>query len=515
MSVIKTDKTKDLLRLDVSVSKDLIAKNFKNKLNKTAQGAKIKGFRPGKAPLTLIKKMQGQDILVDVVFGELNKEMESYLDAEGIKTFGQPVSDDANPKYTFDPDDIQDFNASFLIVKEPDVELDDLNFGSELAYYLPILSQEEKQKRVENLRYDVGGFAESDGPSVAKSILEFHGVELEGNDLIEEGREIRFRQPLESIQDETLRESLTGVSKGHSFDFNINQFSDSDHVKANQILQLEEGEVLEEKDYIFRATVEKIEIPVLADLDEDFFEKISPDGEVKAIEDLEKIFEDQFSSNFRNNSDIIFFYDFRKFVESKFELDLDKSYYEKYFTQVINLNQHAIDFHLDQYIDDYKWAWIKNYIDLELGLEVTRNDVVKAIKNEIISYLRGNVGSSDMLNQYAEKMMSDEKIVQRKSDELYMSFLAQKLVEAYEVKETFVPFEEYQAKVERLNNEISEMQNALQNHDHGHDHDLHDHNHDDHADEIDAETVTFQEVKDDEEVAGHNDVPTTDIDDKA
>ncbi|MBK9025228.1 MAG: hypothetical protein IPL69_14985 [Saprospiraceae bacterium] len=122
MIINPVEKSKYLLQLDVVLEASEINNLFKKELNKTAKTSKMKGFRPGKTPTNLVKNLYGTQMMVELVNKNLVSQVYEYLDKEGIKTFSNFVFDTEDFNYKFTPNDIQDFSASLLVVKEPAVE---------------------------------------------------------------------------------------------------------------------------------------------------------------------------------------------------------------------------------------------------------------------------------------------------------------------------------------------------------------------------------------------------------
>ena len=53
-------------RIKVSLAPSLVSKAFEEAYRKVQKNAKLQGFRPGKAPLTVIKKFYGDSVRGDV-----------------------------------------------------------------------------------------------------------------------------------------------------------------------------------------------------------------------------------------------------------------------------------------------------------------------------------------------------------------------------------------------------------------------------------------------------------------
>ena len=61
------------------------------KIKDYAKKSSIKGFRPGKAPITMVKKMYGTSVLVDEINSILTSSLNDYLKAQTFKILGDPL----------------------------------------------------------------------------------------------------------------------------------------------------------------------------------------------------------------------------------------------------------------------------------------------------------------------------------------------------------------------------------------------------------------------------------------
>ncbi|MFZ1359310.1 MAG: trigger factor [Saprospiraceae bacterium] len=479
MIINPVEKSKYLLQLDVVLEASEINNLFKKELNKTAKTSKMKGFRPGKTPTNLVKNLYGTQMMVELVNKNLVSQVYEYLDKEGIKTFSNFVFDTEDFNYKFTPNDIQDFSASLLVVKEPAVELDSIDWKGNLQYYLPEAQPEKLNEQIDSIRMDIGGLQESEEAIGADSSITVSIIEQEEGADKSEGLTSTFSYVVNAIANETLRESIIGQSKGHSFDLNIMDLTDNEYTLEKQVLKLEGDAKIDSVGKEYKATIDKVEKKFLAEIDEDFFTKIDPNGTVKTVEDLTKILTENYYNTYRNNSDVLFFNDFKDFLLAQFDLDLDDNYYKKFFKQIAGMDDHSLEFHLDRYKDDYKWSWVKGYLDEEYGIEVKDEEITRALIAEINSYFGGVNLPEHMYKKFLDDAYKNPKMVERKKDQIYMSHLVDFMKQNNEIEETFITIADYEAKVEALNDKLVKKAEEENNHDHGHHehNEAHEHNH--------------------------------------
>src|SRR5215831_18428821 len=109
------------------------------------QRAKLPGFRPGKAPATLIRKQFSGDIRQRVLESLIPKYLQKQFEAENLNVVGTPDIRDVH----FHTGEPLRFKAEFDVV--PEIELRDYT-GVEVPYHDPEVTDEDVNKRIEEIR---------------------------------------------------------------------------------------------------------------------------------------------------------------------------------------------------------------------------------------------------------------------------------------------------------------------------------------------------------------------------
>ena len=107
--------------------------------------AKLQGFRPGKAPASLIRKHFAADIRQKVLEALIPKFLQKQFEAENLNVVGTP---DITDVHFHDGEPLR-FKAEFEVV--PEIELKDYK-GVEVPYDEPEVTDEDVAKRIEELR---------------------------------------------------------------------------------------------------------------------------------------------------------------------------------------------------------------------------------------------------------------------------------------------------------------------------------------------------------------------------
>lgn len=108
-------------RVDLVVSLDDVEKEVQAQLKRVARSAKVQGFRPGKAPLSIIERSHGPGIRYDVINEEVGRSLEKVLGETDLRVAGTPKLE---PKTEGAEEGTLAFSATFEVY--PDVEVPDL-----------------------------------------------------------------------------------------------------------------------------------------------------------------------------------------------------------------------------------------------------------------------------------------------------------------------------------------------------------------------------------------------------
>jgi trigger factor len=177
--------------------------------------ARLPGFRPGKAPATLIRKQFGGDIRQKVLESLIPKYLQKQFEAENLNVVGTPDIKDVH----FQVGEPLRFKAEFEVV--PEIELKDYK-DVEVPYHDPEVTDEDLGKRIEEIREQKATYANIDprplenGDHAVVALLSVAGVEGEPVKQDEMVLEIGGADTFEAFSD-----NLRGLSPGEESEFDV------------------------------------------------------------------------------------------------------------------------------------------------------------------------------------------------------------------------------------------------------------------------------------------------------
>ena len=103
-------------RIKVALSADLVSKAFEDAFRNVQKKAKLQGFRPGKAPLNIIKKLYGDSVRGEVGERLINKHLFDVLKEKKINPIAAPVVENMDMPATD-----KEFNFSAIVDVMPEI----------------------------------------------------------------------------------------------------------------------------------------------------------------------------------------------------------------------------------------------------------------------------------------------------------------------------------------------------------------------------------------------------------
>ena len=237
------------------------------RLKQTARKARIDGFRPGKAPLSMIQSMYGAGIQNDVMNELAQKVFFDTAVAEGWKIAGMPRLEGVEGQ-----DDKENFLFSGVFEVFPEVKVGDLS-GQEVEKVTASVGDAEVEKTIDILRQQRTRFnhterAAKDGDRV---IIDFAG-KIDG-EAFAGGSAENYAFVLG--QGQMLPEfeaGVNGLKEGESKDVEVN-FPEDYH-----------GKEVAGKTAVFTITVRNVAEPVLPEVDEVFAKALGiADGNIETM----------------------------------------------------------------------------------------------------------------------------------------------------------------------------------------------------------------------------------------
>ncbi|HIJ33621.1 MAG TPA: trigger factor, partial [Gammaproteobacteria bacterium] len=157
---VSVETTEGLQRtMTVTVPTERVEKEISSRLNRLKQTVKLNGFRPGKVPMTVIKKRFADSVRYEVAEELINSSFGEAVNQENLSPAGVPK---------IEPGDFSkggDITYKAIFEVYPEVKV--VDFGGITVERPSVdLSDEDVDKMVDNLREQQKGWGEVERESV-------------------------------------------------------------------------------------------------------------------------------------------------------------------------------------------------------------------------------------------------------------------------------------------------------------------------------------------------------------
>lgn len=417
-------------------------------LREYSKKVSMPGFRPGKVPAGMVKKMYGKSILVD----ELNKltsdSLTGYIRDSNLDILGNPLPADENDN-SLNLDNPGTIKLAFEVGLAPQFDLN-ISSGIAFPYYSPVIDDTFVTKEVENYQERLGDYSDvlvsEDGDMV-------HGIftELDSDGNVKEGGISKHTD----IHDIDLKEgnskAFAGLKSGESITLNIKETFGNTKVIA-AILGISETDV-EALDSAFRFEVENIKRKVKAELNQDFFDKLFGKDVIFNEDELRMRIARDASERFAKDSEARFFNEVVENLVSQSSFELPDEFLKRWLKSNNDgkVNPGDIEENYTNYARGIRWQLIENKIIRDFNIQVSREQAIESVENEFMAYMGGMEISSDeqrgRIRQIAEQMLQNEKEVNRIYGRLYNEAMNKIFLEQCTINRVELPFDDWAKKV--------------------------------------------------------------------
>ncbi|MES2592007.1 MAG: trigger factor [Bacteroidota bacterium] len=410
------DELNAVLKVKV-VAEDYLPK-VESALKEHQKKASVPGFRPGKVPTGMIKKMYGKTILVEAINKLLNDSLYTYLNENKIEVLGNPL-----PKLntSIDWDNQKDFEFLYEMGLAPKFNVE-LSPKDKFTYQTVKIDDELVNKYVTDIskRY---GKVETADVSLEGDMLSGDFVELDAKGEIVPGGIFKTSSVfLDRIQDEATKKALIGLKKEDKVVLAAQKLADNAADIASLLgIDKEAAEKLEAK---LQFTVKNISRLAGSEINQDLFDKIYGPGNVTGEAEFKAKIKDELAAMFVNDSERKFYNDVVEHLMNKINFNLPTEFLKRWIVAVNEkpVTPEQVDSEFDGYSKGLKWQLIENKIIKDNNIQVSNEEIIDATKKLIIeqfSKYDPTPMPEEELNKTAQRVLSNQEEAKKIYEKLY------------------------------------------------------------------------------------------------
>ena len=388
ISITKKSTTESIIKIKI-VPSDYLNK-IDNKINEIKPKLNLKGFRPGKVPAQLIKKMYGKSILIEEINKLTSHELTNYIREKKINMVGEPVAEKSDEtKINWEKE--TDFEFKFRIGMVSEFKLVKFSKSMKFNKYDIKIDKKIINETIQNLQNQFPVFVDS------KEVK---------NDSIVEGKIINS----EKYQKQNLKLFLKSLNQNETkkflkkkinnkIDFSLYKLSDSNVHQLNQIFQTNYKSINEFEDKI-SFQIDKISTQKPADINDELFEKVFGKGNIKNKSEFENKIKESIKSNYDRESEILLNRSIQKQITNKHNISIPDEFLKNWIQKNNDKksSDEIINKNYKNYCQELKWTFIVDKIVEKESIKVENNEIEETAKNQI----RYQLASSGIQNPEKE-----------------------------------------------------------------------------------------------------------------
>lgn len=397
--------------------------------------AAMPGFRPGKVPFGMVRKMYGSAVLAEQINKLVSDSLNEYIYGNKIRLLGYPLPD-AERTGQIDFEGGNDLHFFFEVGLAPEIDID---FSSLTENYIKVNADEKEiQKVVDNMLKE---YPETTYPEdVAENdqlVLKVVQADADGNE-VEEGIEKEVQLDLKKLNEDG-KKSFIGKTDGAEFIVNFEQILGKE--EATSLLELgEESEAIANSNFNVIITDIKREIP--AELNEDFFNRMFPDAEITTEEEFKARIGQEIEKQFDQQSNYLFFNEVLEKLINETPIELPETFLKKWMVDnsdgKITMEQAEDDF--KKYSKSIRFELIEGALKEKYPEELHVSQ--QEMRQHVMSYFMGQFMGQMELTKELEMSLSStvDNILknEKEASRIERQLTEQKMIKLFNEKVTKV-----------------------------------------------------------------------------
>ena len=405
--------------------------------------ANIPGFRPGQAPMGMIKRQFGASVKVDAINKMLGEKLYEYIRENKIQMLGEPLPSEQQEQLDFESDAPLTFKFDIAVAPEFKVEL---TGKDKVDYYNITVDDKLIDQQVEMYQSRAGQYEKAEQYDAEQRDM------LKG-DLREVGKESGIELSEISLMPQYIKvddqkKLFDGCKLGDVITWNPRKAYPDNDAEVSAMLKIQKEEVKDhEGDFTFQVT--EISRYVKAPVDQKLFDQVYGEGNVKDEKEFRQKIADQISQQFKSDSDYKFLLDVRAHMEKKVgKLEFPEAILKR--VMLNNNKDKGADFvekNFEASIKELGWHLIKEQLvaaqDIKIEDDDLKNVAKEAARAQFAQYGMSNI-PDEYLENYAQEMLKKRENVDGLVDRAVDVKLTAALKNVVKLNEKDITLEDFQ-----------------------------------------------------------------------
>lgn len=401
-------------KLTVKLEKTDYLPSFEKALKEYSKKANIPGFRKGMVPTGLIKKMYGPSLFTDEVLKSVDRELITYLQNDKLEIFAQPLPLESDFRQ-LDVNNPVDYTFHFEIGMKPEFQLPDLAKAKTTRYVVTI-TDEMIDSEITRLQNRYGNMKDQEIVSSEEDVLNLNFIETDAAGAEVESGIKKDNSILVKYFSEGFRNKWMGKK---TEDAEVVQLKTAFDEKEREWIIGDLGlnkDDAASADKYFKIIITKIGLLEKKELNEEFFNQLYPNKDVKTETDFRNKIKEEIQAYWNGQAtNQIHDQVFHELVEHT-EIKFPEGFLKKWIKTQNETpkTDEEVEEEFPKFLSQLKWTLISDKIVHDNAIQVSPDEIKTFAKQQLFSYMGGANLSEDQpwVTDYVEKMMKDRKFVE-------------------------------------------------------------------------------------------------------
>ncbi len=417
---IKQESTGELTAMiQIEIGQNDYIENVNNSLKELHKKAALKGFRPGKVPYGLIKKMYEKSVIAEEVNKLLIESINKYITENKLEIIGYPIPNlEKNEKIDFETS--TDFDFFFDIGFIPSFTLD-ISKNYAVEYYDITVEDKIVDNYLEETRRKFGQFIKAE--SIADGdLIQGEFCELDENkQLKEDGIKNSTSISINHIKDENTRNEFIGKRKGDKIVFNPLKATEN-IIETTAMLGITKDET-EKAEGDFEFTISEISRIEPAVVDKELYDNVYPGSEIEDEKQFREKMAGEAKSYYQVESENYFVHATLEKLINETEFNLPDEFVKRWLVDSNDkLTAESVERDFQGYRKSLRQQLIMDKIMKEHGIKVTDQEIKDHIKGIFVNrYLfdTEDEEKSKQLDSIVESVLKNKEEVTKIYDQIF------------------------------------------------------------------------------------------------
>ena len=406
ISFENSDKVNGLLTItveeaDFNASVEKTLKDYRKKAN-------IPGFRPGQAPMGLIKRQFGASVRYDAVNKFVGEQLYKYIQDNNIQMLGEPLPS-AKQETPADIEKPAPYTFVFDIAVAPEINMT-LDGRNKIDYYTIKANDKLINEQIEMYQSRAGKYEKAEEYNAELNDMlkgDLRELDAEGNTK-EGGITVEGAVLMPSyIKVDEQKNLFNNAKPGDIITFNPRKAYPEGEAEISALLKIDR-EVAKDLESNFSFQITEIQRFVKAELNQELFDQVFGEGKVKSEDEFRAKIAEGLKPQLEANSDYKFMLDVRTYCENKVgELTWPDELLKR--IMLLNNKDKGEDFVEKNYaesIKQLKWHLIKEQLVKANEIKIEDADV-KAAAIEMARMQFAQYGMTNVPDEYVENYANE------------------------------------------------------------------------------------------------------------